>query len=294
MYLNQELVFSVLVGGGSFFLSYSPYLFSLEGIFLSLFSSLPLFLLYLNKGFGPFLVGCFSACIVGCALGPLFHLLSFFLLTLLPCLVLAIAAQRSHSLNEEGFFPIVSYGMVGWLSIFSIFVILSMFFYGDLERIFLPIIKEKIIDNKAFSFDLFPHLIYMLPAFTFFSSIGIALLNFFIGWVACKKKPCNNQPINSFWDIILVIGILLNIMGKFFLSPFFYIFGFAFLLNSLFVLIIIGLTILKDIIRKFAISLSYFYVFLMVCFFLGWPFLIMAIIGFVEPWYDLRNNFQRK
>lgn len=185
-------------------------------------------------------------------------------------------------------------------SLVGYFICLIVLFLGILEMIgvdFLSAIKESFLSLVTiFGANNFEHILQKIAPFfpsmfcawhlgTFALNIGIALgVKNCFQKTSLKPLSLRTAVFHRHWDIIFVLGLLLQLTG----SNFFVLIGENISCMSCIPMFTLGLQILRFWLKE--ISKWWFWAFIVLCFMFIWVGLAVVIIGFLNATSNLRKK----
>jgi hypothetical protein len=270
--------------------------------FLSYFSIIPLNVVGFSKGYKPFLHGSLVGFVLICLYQGEIDL-AFLWINLMPTLIifslgykLGLEKSKFKFLNKKwDWFGVINGVLTFQFLTFVIGFAIFSHFITELP----PQLKEaqqKLMAQNAGAYQI---LLSLLPTFMSGSWLLMifANLHFAKRWCEKKKlklkwKPQKPKNLPQGWDIILVIGLMILVLFKEPGSPHYMgkiLASFAFL-----PLAIQGYFTLYKAFKLKRMKPWYFWIFVMISFMLAWPLIIVVILGFVEPVYNIGSQLDKK
>lgn len=220
-----------------------------------------------------------------------FHLLYVYI----PVATLTWAYETSKRYQFfNGYYGIISATLISMMLAYSIGLLAVNIAEIDLKKL---IIQTPKMLSQHIEIDGF---IELLLSFFLTSWVVQVLANAFIArMLLVKKNIISNMLINAwnipkFWDIPLTVGLLIMLTSEWFSLPHMNAWGRSIAINSALMLGLIGCRILYTLIMHRTHKKGLFWLYIFMCFMLAWPFIIVVVLGFVEPWYDLTKIHKAK
>ena len=143
-------------------------------------------------------------------------------------------------------------------------------------------------------------LIVLFPGFMLMSWVSMTFFNAHMAYnIALKQKKTKIRKIPNrfnmplYWDVGLVLGILLFLVGSYMnvlmLAVAGPLIGFA----AVVPLSLIGWRIVYMWFESRQMRTQTFWILVFFSFLLAWPLLFVVILGFIEPWYALSRRFHK-
>lgn len=269
-------------------MSLAPRFFFFPGIIFAYFSLVPFMVLGFMHGWRVAGVTCIVAAssleIATTSSYGLFHLLYVYIP--IAAITWSYDNSKRHHLMK-GYYGIASIGLASMMISYGLGLVFLRFAEIDLKSFIhqTPKMLSQHIEMDGF--------IELLLSFFLTSWFVQVLLNAVLAkFILIKKSIITSKLVDPwylprFWDIPLTIGLLIMLLAQWFDAPYLHVWGRSIAINSALMLGLVGGRIFYTLIMNRTQKKIFFWLYVLSCFLLAWPFIIVVVLAFIEPWYDL-------
>lgn len=282
----------------SFMVLLNPFL----GLFVGLFTLLPLFYVGLSLGIRGFIFSSFIP-LIGylLLLGPL-GFITFMISLFLPAFILLYW----HFFREKSTYKFSSIDIVHKLSSYALAIATLGFAYlkftnSTIFEVFAR--KIEVVNNLAKTPTISAPVIEMVPGIISFFGLLMLWLNFQTAYAMALRtnkairKPAKTQNVflPPVWDIIFVTALWLTIANQLFIkSSLISIFSRTSLCIAAFPLLIDGLETIQLIAKAHKLPALSVVIFITMTFLLVWPMTFIVLLALMEPLCGIKKKYYSK